>query len=175
MSTERKRKVVPRRLSFPFSAVLEETPTEYGDLLDFPPESSSNVEDPTEVSSPLLIESKDEGSQVSSKTIMRAVDELEIGPEDGLVDRLRKALRELMESAEVKGRSEMLLGALLEAIEDARCEGDAKWDSAFWTKVRIGIICFLILLVAAMNLLVVWAAVVDGGELQDFSGLPPPT
>ncbi|KAG6470043.1 hypothetical protein ZIOFF_071060 [Zingiber officinale] len=34
-----------------------------------------------------------------------------------------------MESTKVKGQSEMLLAALLEAIEDARCKGDVEWDS----------------------------------------------
>ncbi|XP_074566362.1 uncharacterized protein LOC141822968 [Curcuma longa] len=169
-------KVVSRRLSFPISTVPEETLDDCGDLLDFSPEASSIVEDPTEISHPLQIESEEEGgSHGSSNIISRTAAEQEIRPEEELVDRLRKVLRELMESAGVNSRSETLLCALLEAIEGTRCEEDPRWDSVFFMKVRIGIICFLILLVTAINLLVVWAAVIDGGERRDFSNLPPPT
>ncbi|KAG6487074.1 hypothetical protein ZIOFF_055656 [Zingiber officinale] len=165
-------KIVSRRLSFPFSTVPEETLEDCGDLLDFSPEASSIVEDPTQISRPFQIESEGEGSHGSSNIIVRTATEQEIRPEEELVDRLRKALRELMESTDVNGRSETLLCALLEAIEGER---DQRWDSAFCRKVRISIICFLILLAAASNLLVVWAAVIDGGDRWDFSDLPPPT
>ncbi|KAG6486982.1 uncharacterized protein LOC122011633 [Zingiber officinale] len=161
-------KVVSRRLSLPFSTVSEETLDDCGDLLDFPPEANSIVEDPTDISDPLPIESEEEGSHGSSNTIVRTVAEQEIRPEE-LVDRLRKDLRELMESTDVKGRSETLLCALLEAIESTRCEEDPRWDSV---KVSIGIVCFLVLLVAAIDLLVVWEAVI---ARRDFSSLPPPT
>lgn len=95
-----------------------------------------------------------------------------------MVDRLREAMLEVRKSTDVSAGSKKLLAALVEVAMgdtggDPR-EENGRWDSAFWAKVRIGILGFLILLVALMDLLAI-STVPIGGEGRDFSGLPPPT
>lgn len=98
--------------------------------------------------------------------------------QEEMVDRLRGALLEVRKSADVSGGTKRLLGSLVEMAitdvgDDPRQENGQR-DSAVCAKVRIGIVCFLILLAALMNLLAISTVLIGGGG-RDLSGLPPPT
>nr|XP_018682407.1 PREDICTED: uncharacterized protein LOC108953017 [Musa acuminata subsp. malaccensis] len=182
-------KVLPRALipsllpdllcpSSDFSAVPEDVPFESHDLIESSPEASSTVEDPAEripvPLSPLPV-ALEPGLQESIEIdVQKATEEEKIA----VVDRLREAMLEVRKSTDVSAGSKKLLAALVEVAMgdtggDPR-EENGRWDSAFWAKVRIGILGFLILLVALMDLLAI-STVPIGGEGRDFSGLPPPT
>ncbi|KAJ8498978.1 hypothetical protein OPV22_009530 [Ensete ventricosum] len=164
-------------LSSDFSAVPEDAPLESHDLIESSPEASSTVEDPAEGTpvppSPLPV-APEHGLQESIEIDVKKPTEEEVA----VVDRLREALLEVRKSTDVSSGSKKLLAALVELAMgdmggDPR-EENGRWDSAFWAKVRIGILGFLILLVALMDLLAI-STVPIGGEGRDFSGLPPPT
>ncbi|CAL9064133.1 uncharacterized protein LOC135680403 [Musa acuminata AAA Group] len=182
-------KVLPRALipsllpdllcpSSDFSAVPEDVPLESHDLIESSPEASSTVEDPAERTpvppSPLPV-ALEHGLQESIEIdVKKATEEEKVAA----VDRLREAMLEVRKSTDVSAGSKKLLAALVEVAMgdtggDPR-EENGRWDSAFWAKVRIGILGFLILLVALMDLLAI-STVPIGGEGRDFSGLPPPT
>ncbi|URD92427.1 hypothetical protein MUK42_36216 [Musa troglodytarum] len=173
-------KIVPKRLSCDFSAVPEDILTEFHDLLESSPEESITVVDPPErspISLPLLLSSpkpEEHGSQESVEiAVNKAAEE-----QEQVVDRLRGALLEVRKSADVTGGSKRLLGSLVEMAitdvgDDPRHE-NGQTDSAVCAKVRIGIVRFLILLAALMNLLAISTVLIGCGG-RDLSGLPPPT
>ncbi|RWW74132.1 hypothetical protein BHE74_00017934 [Ensete ventricosum] len=98
--------------------------------------------------------------------------------QEEMVDRLRGALLEVRKSADVSGGSKRLLGSLVEVaigdVGDDPLEENGLRDSALCAKVWIGIVCFLILQAALMNLLAISTMLIGSGG-RDLSGLPPPT
>ncbi|RWV99657.1 hypothetical protein GW17_00037430 [Ensete ventricosum] len=172
-------KIVPKRLSCDFSAVPEDILTEFRELLESLPEESITVVVPPEefdlaassVSSP---KPEEHGSQDSVEiAVNKAAEE-----QEEMVDRLRGALLEVRKSADVSGGSKRLLGSLVEVaigdVGDDPLEENGLRDSALCAKVWIGIVCFLILQAALMNLLAISTMLIGSGG-RDLSGLPPPT
>ncbi|WOK94425.1 hypothetical protein Cni_G03127 [Canna indica] len=139
------------------------------------PGAKSTVEDELEslISVPITEKLGSQGSvEIPEEKSAAAADEK---VETEIASRLRQALLEVRRSKGVSGESKKLLDALIEvAIRDVgadRCEDS---HLMFLAKARIWIVCFLILMVAVMNLMAI-SVVFDGDGGQDFSGLLHPT